>query len=133
MEWSSLVSVVPISTGRRREVPRASKALTVKSLGSLFSHLGLQDGAVTGGLGDGASISSLSIVLGSSIVNTVNLFTGDWGTLIAGCAMQNPLLPLGTRLFNRNRVFQCQQIFKQLLSLLCGESTNIHVVGAVTD
>ena len=35
-EWSSLVSVVPISTGRRREVPRASKALIAKSLGSLI-------------------------------------------------------------------------------------------------
>ena len=38
------------------------------------------------------SISSLSIVLGSSIVNTINLFTSDWGALIAGRAMQNPLL-----------------------------------------
>ena len=41
------------------------------------------------------SISSLSIVFGSSIVNTVNLFTGDWGTLIAGHPTQNPLLPEG--------------------------------------
>jgi len=94
-EWSSLVSVVPISTGRRREVPHASRALIAKSLGSLFSHLGLRSGAGTRGLGGGASISSLSIVLGSSIVNTVNLFTGDRGALIAGCATQNPLLPLG--------------------------------------
>ena len=39
-----------------------------------------------------ASTSSLSIVLGSPIVNTVNLFTGDWGALIASCVMQNPLL-----------------------------------------
>jgi len=39
------------------------------------------------------SISSLSIVLGSSIVNTVNLFTGDQDTLIAGRVMQNPPLP----------------------------------------
>ena len=38
-EWSSLVSVVPISTGRSREVPCVSKALIEKSLGSLFSHL----------------------------------------------------------------------------------------------
>ena len=94
-EWSSLVSVVPISTGRRREVPRASKALIAKSLGSLFSHLGLRSGAGTGGLGGGASVSSLSIVLGSSIVNTVNLFTSDRGALIASRAMQNPLLPPG--------------------------------------
>ena len=43
----------------------------------------------------GASISSLSIVLGSSIVNTVNLFTGDRGALIAGRPIQNPLLPEG--------------------------------------
>jgi len=76
-EWSSLVSVVPISTGRRRKVPHMSKALIERSLGSLFSHLGLRSGAGTGGLEGGASISSLSIVLGSSIVNTVNLFTGD--------------------------------------------------------
>ena len=94
-EWSLLVSMVPISTGRRREVPRVSKALIERSLGSLFSHLGLRSGAGTGGLGGGASVSSLSIVLGSSIVNTVNLFTSDWGALIAGRATQNPLLPLG--------------------------------------
>ena len=95
MEWSSLVSMVPTSTSRSREVPRASKALIAKSLGSLFSHLGLRSGAGTGGLGGGASVSSLSIVLGSSIVNTVNLFTSDRGALIAGRAMQNPLLPPG--------------------------------------
>jgi len=45
----------------------------------------------------GASTSSLSIVLGSSIVNTVNLFTGNQGTLIAGHATQNPLSPLGDK------------------------------------
>ena len=45
MEWSSLVSVVPISTGRSKEVPHASKALTERSLGSLLSHLGLQSRA----------------------------------------------------------------------------------------
>ena len=96
MECSSLVSVVPISTGRSREVPHASKALIERSLGSLFSHLGLQSGAETRGIKGGASTSSLSIVLGSSIVNTVNLFTGDQGILIAGHAVQNPL-PLGDR------------------------------------
>ena len=82
MECSSLVSVVPISTGRSREVPFASKVLIERSLGSLFSHLGLQSGAETRGIGGGVSTSSLSIVLGSSIVNTVNLFTSDQGTLI---------------------------------------------------
>ena len=97
MEWSLLVSVVLISTGRRRKVPRAFNALITKSLGSLFSHLGLWSGGGTGGSGDGASISSLPIVLGSSIVNTVNLFTGDRGALIAGCATQNPLLPPGNK------------------------------------
>ena len=39
-EWSSLVSMVPIFTGRSREVSRASKALIKRSLGSLFSHVG---------------------------------------------------------------------------------------------
>ena len=86
------MSVVPISTGRRREVPHASKMLIERSLGSLFSHLGLRSEAETGGLGGGASVSSLSIVLGSSIVNTVNLFTGDRGALITGRIMQNPPL-----------------------------------------
>ena len=94
-----LVSVVPISTGRRREVPCTFKVLIARSLGSLFSHLGLWSRAGTGGLGDSASISSLSIVLGSSIVNTVNLFTGDWGALIASRAMQNPLFPLEDKTF----------------------------------
>ena len=51
MECSSLVSVVPISTGRSREVPFASKVLIERSLGSLFSHLGLQSGAETRGIG----------------------------------------------------------------------------------
>ena len=92
-ECSSLVSVVPISTGRSREVPCASKALIERSLGSLFSHLGLQSGAEIRGIGGSASTSSLSIVLGSSIVNTVNLFTSDRGALIAGHATQNPLPP----------------------------------------
>ena len=44
-EYSLLVFVVLISTGRSREVPCASKALIERSLGSLFSHLGLQSGA----------------------------------------------------------------------------------------
>ena len=94
-EWSLLVSVVPISTGRSREVPRTSRVLIEKSLGSLFSHLGLRSRAETRGIGDSAFTSSLSIVLGSSIVNTVNLFTSDWGVLIASHATQNPLLPGG--------------------------------------
>ena len=76
-KWSSLVAVVPISTGRSKEVLRTSNALIKRSLGSLFSHLGLRNGAGTRGVRGGVSISSLSIVLGSSIVNTVNLFTGD--------------------------------------------------------
>ena len=92
-EWSLLVSVVPIFTGRSREVSHASKTLIEKSLGSLFFYLGLWNRVVTRGLGGSASTSSLSIVLGSSIVNTVNLFTGDQGTLITSCIMQNPPLP----------------------------------------
>ena len=92
IEWSSLVSVVLISTGRSREVPRVSKTLIEKSLGSLFSHLGLWSGAAARGLRGCASTSSLSIVLGSSIVNTVNLFTGNRGALIAGHITQNPPL-----------------------------------------
>ena len=92
IEWSSLVFMVPISTGRSREVPCTSKALIKKSLGSLFSHLGLWSGAGTRGLGGSVSTSSLSIILVSSIVNTVNLFTGDQSTLIAGHVTQNPPL-----------------------------------------
>jgi len=87
------MSVVPISTGRSREVPHTSRALIKKSLGSLFSHLGLWSRAEIREIEGGASTSSLSIVLGSSIVNTVNLFTGDWGALVAGHATQNPLPP----------------------------------------
>ena len=92
------MSVVPISTGRSKEVPHVSKALIKRSLGSLFSHLGLQSGTRTKGVRGSASISSLSIVLGSSTVNTVNLFTGNWDILIAGHTMQNSL-PLGDRFF----------------------------------
>ena len=92
-EWSSLVSVVPISTSRSREVSRTSKMLIEKSLDSLFSHLGLRSRAVARRLRGCVSTSSLSIVLGSSIVNTVNLFTGDRGVLITGCIMQNLPLP----------------------------------------
>ena len=85
MEWSSLVSIVPISTGRSKEVPCVSKALIERSLGSLLSHLGLRSRAGIRGVRGGASTGSLSIVLESSIVNTVNLFTSDWGALITGC------------------------------------------------
>ena len=92
-EWSLFVSVVLISTGKSKEVPRVSKALIEKSLGSLFSYLGLRSRAAARGLRGCASTSSLSIVLGSSIVNTVNLFTGDRGALIASHITQNPPLP----------------------------------------
>ena len=51
-------------------------------------------------IGGGASTSSLSIVLGSSTVNTVNLFTSDQGALIASRATQNPLLPGGKTLLS---------------------------------
>jgi len=68
-----------------------SKVLIKRSLGSLFSHLGLRSRAEMRGIGGGVSTSSLSIILGSSIINTVNLFTGNWGTLIASHATQNPL------------------------------------------
>ena len=94
MEWSSLVSVVPISTDRSKKVPCASKTLIERSLGSPLSHLGLWSGVGTRRMRGGASTSSLSIVLGSSIVNTVNLFTSNRGALIAGCITQNPLLSL---------------------------------------
>ena len=40
-EYSLLMSIVPISTGRSREVPHVSKALIERSLGNLFSYLGL--------------------------------------------------------------------------------------------
>ena len=98
-EWSLLVSVVPISTGKSKEVPCVFKALIERSLGSLLSHLGLWSRAGTRGVRGSVFTSSLLIVLGSSIVNTVNLFTGDQGTLIAGRAMQNPLPPLGDKTF----------------------------------
>jgi len=84
--------MVPTSTSRSREVPRVSKALIEKSLGSFFFYLGLWSGAVARGLRGCASTSSLSIVLGSFIFNTVNLFTGNQGALIASCVMQNPPL-----------------------------------------
>jgi len=109
-EWSSLVSVVLISTGRSKEVPRASKALIERSLGSLLSHLGLRSGVGIRGVRGSASTSSLSIVLESSIINTVNLFTGNWGALIASRTTQNPLSPhgrqdssIGTTSFNANK------------------------------
>ena len=75
-----------------------SKVLIERSLGSFFSHLGLWSGVGTKGMRDGMSVSSLSIVLGSSIVNIVNLFTGDWGALTTGRATQNPLPPLGDKI-----------------------------------
>jgi len=82
MECSSLVSVVPISTGRSREVSCVSKVLIERSLGSLFSHLGLWSRAETRGIGGSASTSLLSIVLGSC--------KGDWGTRL----QENPQLIL---------------------------------------
>ena len=89
------MSVVPISTSRSKKVLRASNVLIERSLGSLFSYLGLQSRARTRGMKGSTSISSLSIILGSSIVNTVNLFTGDRSVLIASRPTQNPLLLKG--------------------------------------
>ena len=132
MKCSSLMSIVLISTGRSREVPRTSKALIERSLDSLFSYLGLWSGAETRGIGGGMSTSSLSIVLGFSIVNTVNLFTGDQGTLIA-VLCKILFLFQGTRLFNQNYIFQCQQIFNQLLPLFRSELMDVHVVRTVLD
>jgi len=43
-EWSLLVSVVPISTGRRREVPHASKALIERSFSSPTWAYGAEQG-----------------------------------------------------------------------------------------
>jgi len=91
------VSIAPISTGTSKKVPHVSKALIERSLGSLLSHLGLWSRTGTREIEGSASTSSLSIVLGSSIVNTVNLFTGDWGALIASHTTQNPPLPLGDK------------------------------------
>ena len=91
-EWSSLVSVVLISTSRSREVSCMSKVLIKRSLGSFFSYLGLWSRAGNRRLEGGVSTSSLSIILGSFIVNTVNLFTGNWGAFIAGHTTQNPSL-----------------------------------------
>ena len=96
------MSIVPISTGRSKKVPPASKTLIERSLGSLLSHLGLWSGAKTRGRRNGVSTSSLSIVLGSSIINTVNLFTGNQGALIAGRAMQNPPPP------SRDKILQSE-------------------------
>ena len=110
-EWSSLVSVVLISTGRSKEVPRASKALIERSLGSFLSHLGLWSGTGTRGMRSGVFTSSLSIVLGSSIVNIVNLFTGDQGALTAGCATQNSPPP------PRNKTLQSELHPSMLTSL----------------
>ena len=96
MEWSSLVSIVPISTSRSKKVPCVSKMLIERSLGSLLSHLSLQSRVRGRERRGGASTSSLSIVLGSSMVNTVNLFTSDRSVLITGRSTQNPL-PLGNK------------------------------------
>jgi len=94
MEWSLLVSIVLISISRSKEVLRTSKVLINRSLDSLLTHLDLWSGARTREMGSDVSTSSLLIILESSIVNTVNLFTGDQGALIAGCTTQNPpLLP----------------------------------------
>ena len=86
------MSIVLISTGRSREVPCMSKALIKRSLGSLFSYLGLWSRAGNRRLEGSVSTSSLSIVLVSFIVNTVNLFTSNWGVFIAGYTTQNPPL-----------------------------------------
>ena len=91
------MSVVLISTSRSKEVPYASKALIERSLGSLLSHLGLRSRVGGRGRRGGVFTSLLSIVLWSFIVNTVNLFTSDWGALIASHSMQNPLPPPGDK------------------------------------
>ena len=68
------------------DVPWASRVLAESRLGSLFSHLGLQDRAfLTRAEGEGASIGSQVSVLSSSTSNTANLLTSsDQGALFAG-------------------------------------------------
>ena len=129
MEWSLLVFVVLISTGKSKEVPCVSKVLIERSLGSLLSYLGLWSRTKTRGMGGSVSTSSLSIVLGSSIVNTYLLVTEVHLLLAALCKIL--LLLLGTRLFNRNYIFQHQQIFNQFLPLLRGKLIDVHIVRTV--
>ena len=68
-----------------------------EELGQPPLPLGFTEQSKNQGVGGSASTSSLSIVLGFSIVNTVNLFTGDQGTLIAGCTTQNSPPPSGNK------------------------------------
>ena len=82
MKWSSLVFVVPISTSRSREVLCTSKALIKKSLGSLFSYLGLQSGAATRGLGGGAEKGKREVYCDKQVGKAVTVLNcmlkGSW-------------------------------------------------------
>ena len=62
-----------------------------------FGNQGLHNEIMLGGNGgrSGVMCEGSLYILGSSIVNTVNLFTGEQGVLIAGYITQNPLLPGG--------------------------------------
>ena len=56
IEYTLLVSVVPISIGRMIDVLQASRVLAESRLGSLFSHLGLRGRAALTGVEGGVRL-----------------------------------------------------------------------------
>ena len=87
------MSIVLSSTARIRDIPYASRVLVESSLGSCFSHFGLQMREWMTGLEEGeyTSLGSLLSILIFSILSTVNLFTGsDWSACFASHSTQNP-------------------------------------------
>ena len=93
-EWSLLVLVVLISTSRTKNVLYVSRALAKSCLGNCFFHFGFQEVVLTIGAEKEGNVfaGSLSFVLISSILSTVNLFIGStWGTSFTSHSTQNPL------------------------------------------
>jgi len=84
--------VVLSSTVRTRDVLQALSILTESFLDSHFSYFDLQTEVLSiGAKGRNTSLGLLPLVLTSSILSTVNLFTeSNWGVFFAGYSIQNP-------------------------------------------
>jgi len=94
MEWSLLVLVMLISTGKTKNIPCVSRTLAKSCLGNCFSYFDFWGVMLTIEVEKEKNIfaGSLLFVLISSILSTVNLFTGSsWNISFASHSKQNPL------------------------------------------
>ena len=89
-----LVLVVLSSTARTKDVLYTLRTFVKSSLGNCLFYFGLQGAEWLAGVKGYMSLGSLSLILTSFILSTMNLFTrSNWSICFAGCSIQNSSLP----------------------------------------